>query len=120
MKQVVMALTFTFAPTLAQSATYYVAKTGSDGHSCSQAQSSSGPKLTITGTSGGLKCLRAGDTLIIKGGTYAEFINYNQIPSGTSGASTRVEAADGETVILRPASGGGGGDVVWFWGQSYI
>lgn len=120
MKQVLIVLTFTLAPGLAQSATYYVAKTGSDNYSCSQAQSPSTPKLTIAGASGGLGCLSAGSTLIIKGGAYAEFINYSQIPSGTSGAYTTVKAAPGETVILRPTSGGGGGDAIWFYGQSYI
>ncbi len=121
MKQVVMVFALTLAPTLAQGATYYVAKTGSDSYSCSQAQSPSTPKLTIAGSSGGLKCLKAGDKLFIKGGAYAEFINFNQIPSGNSwDAATVVQAAPGETVTLRPSSGGGGGDAVWFYGQSYI
>jgi hypothetical protein len=121
MKQVLMALTVTLLPALAHSATFYVAKTGSDGYSCSQAQSPTTPKLTIAGPSGGLKCLSAGSTLIIKGGAYAEAIDNGQIPSGSSwDAATVVRAAPGETVILQPTSGGGGGDAVWFYGQSYI
>src|SRR3954468_10480161 len=78
------------------------------------------PKGTIAGPSGGLTCLSAGSTLLIKAGTYAEFINYRQIPSGVSGSPTTVKAAPGEMVILRPTTGGGGGDAVWFYGQSYI
>src|SRR5262249_41637334 len=108
-------------PALAHSATYYVAKTGNDNYSCLQAQSATTAKLTIAGPSGGLSCLSAGSTLLIKAGTYAEFINYRQIPSGYSSSSpTTVKSAASETVILRPATGGGGGDAVWFYGQSYI
>ena len=98
------------APRAATAATYYVATTGSDAHPCTQAQ----PCQTIAQ---GLRSLRSGDTLYLRGGTYTEGINTNTqpIPSGTSWSSATVIAAyPGETVILRPRGGwsvvGIGGD----------
>jgi Right handed beta helix region len=85
----------------AEGATYYVAKTGSNSRSCSQAQSASAPKLTIAA---GLACVRAGDTLVISPGTYAEGIN-DTIPSGTSTSTrTRVIGLNGARWTLRPGS----------------
>jgi len=90
-----------------ESAAFYVAKTGNNGYSCSQAQSESTPKLTINA---GLACLASGDTLFVKGGTYAEWINPNSgsnLPSGSSGNPTTIKAFSGETVWLAPPSGDG-------------
>jgi len=56
------------SPAAADAATYYVAKTGNDSYSCSQAQSQSTPKLTIQA---GISCMVSGDALQIKAGTYA-------------------------------------------------
>ena len=85
--------------------TYYVAKTGSDSATCTQAQSVNTPKLTI---GAGLLCLSGGDTLIIKVGTYTEGIEGNAIPSGISnGQRTIVQAAAGETVIINGANSSG-------------
>jgi hypothetical protein len=92
------------APAFTYGATYYVAKTGNNSYSCMQAQSASTPKLTINS---GISCLAAGDTLIIKAGTYVEGIN-DTIPSGTSTAArTTIRANAGDTVIIRPATGVG-------------
>src|SRR3972149_12242482 len=52
--------------------TYYVATNGSNSYSCAQAKNTSTPKRNITGASGGISCLAAGNTLIIKAGTYSE------------------------------------------------
>jgi hypothetical protein len=95
-----------------EAATYYAAKTGSDSNSCIQAQSVATPKLTIAG---GLACLAAGDTLIIKAGTYLEGIDEKQIVSGrSSSAWTTIQAAPHETVILRPFRGvGASGNVMY-------
>lgn len=90
------------APVLANGATYYVAKTGNNSRTCTQAQSVSTPKLTIAG---GLACLAGGDALIIKAGTYVEAIATGQLTSGTSSAYTVIKAAPGETVIIRPTTG---------------
>ena len=54
--------------------TFYVATNGSDSYSCSQARNISAPKRNLNGTSGGLSCLTAGDTLDIRAGTYNELI----------------------------------------------
>src|SRR5262249_32830220 len=93
----------------AQAATYYVAKTGSDSNNnCMQAQSPSTPKLTINGVQGGASCLSAGDTLEIKGGTYAEYwdpagLGRNLFPSGLAVSSrTTIRAAAGEVVTITP------------------
>jgi parallel beta-helix repeat protein len=89
-------------PVFAQGATYYVAKTGSHNYTCAQAQSDSTPRLTINS---GITCLSAGDTLVIKSGTYVEGIN-DTIPAGTSTATrTTIRAKTGDTVTIRPAIG---------------
>jgi hypothetical protein len=108
-------------PALAYGTTYYVAKTGSNSYSCTQAQASSTPKLTIAG---GLSCLTAGDTLTIYDGTYAEYITFNQLVSGLSDSQrTTVRAATAGTVTLKPTSctpTTGTSAVVWVYGKSYI
>ena len=107
-------------PTNGSGTIYYVAKTGSDSNSCAQAQSTLKPKLTIAA---GLKCLASADTLIIKAGTYSEAIDYNQIPSGRGSweTATKVLAASGETVTLRPTTGAyEGSAAVVAYDQSYI
>src|SRR5262245_51619492 len=116
MNQVLLAGLFLLAPGLGYAATYHVAKNGNNGYTCAQARSVSTPKLTIAA---GLSCLSAGDKLMIKAGTYAEFINSNQIRTGTSSARTTIQAVPGETVILQPKTGGKGGDAVWI-DRSYI
>jgi len=97
------------ASTITSGATYWVAKTGSDSNSCSQAQSQSTPRLTINE---GLKCLAGGDTLYILSGTYNERIESRagtpSVPSGRSWTNmTTISAALGSElqVILRPDSG---------------
>lgn len=104
---------------LAQGATYYVAKTGSNNYTCTQAQSESTPKVTIAE---GLACLAAGDTLIIKDGTYAEYINYHQLPSGTSNTNrTMIKAQNALRAILKPTTGVPKvGHIIWLSGNSWI
>src|SRR5262249_9359197 len=109
-------------PVLAHGATYYVAKTGSNSNSCVNAQSQSTPKLTITA---GLGCMRAGDTLIVKAGTYVEVVRAN-IPSGTAGNPTILKANPGDTVIIAAdlaayqASGSSINCMVEFTDLSYV
>jgi hypothetical protein len=77
--------------------TYYVNGSGTN-PTCASAITAAAGKTTVAA---GLACLAAGDTLIIKAGTYTEGIEYNAIPSGTSeNLPTTVRAALGETVIL--------------------
>jgi parallel beta-helix repeat protein len=90
---------------VAQAATYYVATNGSDGRSCSQATSQSTPKRTLNNAVG---CLRAGDTLYVRGGVYDESLlaNISTVPSGTSWSNkVAIAAYPDETVTMRPSSG---------------
>ena len=94
-------LLFCLFPSLAWSATYYVATTGSNGVSCDTAKSRSTPKLTINNAAA---CLSSGDTLVVLSGTYAERLD-NVIPSGSSGAPTTVRAEIRGGAIIMPSSG---------------
>ncbi len=107
---------FAITPSLTYGTTYYTAKRGNDAYSCAEAQSRSRAKWTIAG---GLACMSGGDRLVIGGGTYAEIINADQIPAGTARARTTIEGAPGETVILRPTTGGDGGDAVYIY-RNYV
>ena len=103
-------------PALTHGATFYVAKTGSDSNACTGAQSASTPKLTIKA---GLACLKGGDTLIIKAGTYTEGIPYYTIPSGISnGSHTTIRAATAKTVILNGVAKAAG--VMFVHSRSFI
>jgi hypothetical protein len=85
--------------TTAQAATYYVAKTGSNNRTCGQAVSELTPKATLNDA---VTCLRAGDTLLVRGGTYPEALMFN-VPSGTSWSNiVRIAAYPGEIVWLAP------------------
>jgi parallel beta-helix repeat protein len=82
-------------------ATYYVATTGNDVRGCLTAQNIRTPKRTIAS---GLTCLRAGDRLDVRGGTYPERIDSNTqaIPTGTSWSdAVTIAAYPGETVVLQ-------------------
>src|SRR5437667_9605250 len=89
-----------------EAATYYVATTGSDNNTCTQAQNPSTPKRTINAA---LNCLGtalgagAGHTVQVEAGTYAEMIN-NTLPGGTSWSApfTLKAAAVGATTIQPP------------------
>src|SRR5262245_52269294 len=65
---------------VAHAATYYVSTSGSDSFTCPQARATSTPKRTLAAAGA---CLAAGDTLLVRGGTYNEAMN-NIVPSGTS------------------------------------
>jgi parallel beta-helix repeat protein len=92
----------------ASAATYYVAKTGSNSNSCSQAQDPTTPKLTIHGA---LACIGAGEsvgaghTVIVKAGTYNEEFSYD-LPGGTDWANVfTLKANPGDTVTIMPTAG---------------
>jgi hypothetical protein len=92
----------------ATAATYYVSTTGSDSNSCATAQSAGAPKGTIAAA---VACLTAGDTLLIRGGTYTGSNNVVDserfpVPSGTSWQTAiTIAAYPGERVIIRPPDG---------------
>ena len=84
-----------------EAATYYVATTGSDINSCAVAQSPATPLQTIAA---GIACLSSGDTLLVGDGNYAETIEANTIPNGTSSARTILKAINQRKAVLRPSS----------------
>ena len=97
---------------LSQAATYWVREDGpgSTTQACGNIDGASDPGTYRTTINSGLACLAAGDTLIIKAGTYEEKLT-DVIPSGISDAQrTIVRAATGETVWLMPPTSG---TVVW-------
>jgi len=95
---------------VADAATYYVSTNGSDGRSCSEAQSPSSPMRTLNNATA---CLSAGDTLYLRGGVYDESLYVNEynprrggMASGTSwGNKVRIAAYPGDGAVwLRPLS----------------
>jgi parallel beta-helix repeat protein len=94
-------LFFLIGAVTAEAATYYVATTGNDAHVCATAQTITTPKRTIRS---GITCLKPGDKLYIRTGTYTESIDTNQaiFPSGTSWATAVTLAAyPGEKVTFK-------------------
>ena len=86
----------------AKAATYYVAKTGSDANSCTQARNASTPKKSIGSALG---CESPGDTVEVGDGTYAEEVN-NTISAGISPSRrTTLRAKNRGRVIIKPNSG---------------
>ncbi len=83
----------------AQAATYYVATTGNNGHTCTQAQNQTTPKLTLAA---GVACLAGGDTLILAAGTYSGQI-YNP-PAGSAGAYTVIKGAAGTPPVIQKSA----------------
>jgi len=78
-----------------EAATYYVAKNGNDSSPGTEVQ----PFLTI---SRGVSNLKAGDTLYVKNGTYAESLR-EKIPSGTSWDNpVTVSAYPGHQPVIKP------------------
>jgi hypothetical protein len=80
-----------FVPQLAAAKTYYTGKSGCS----SSGGSSSQPYCTV---SQGVKALSAGDTLLVKSGTYAEQVVINK--SGTAGNPITIAAAPGATAVI--------------------
>jgi hypothetical protein len=94
---------------VAQAATYYVSTSGNNGNSCSAAQNSGSPKQTLNDAVG---CLAAGDTLLVRGGTYNESLINPSLASGSSWTNkVRIAAypngcaASCEVVWMAPSSG---------------
>ena len=94
----VTALLLTGLPTLtgtASAATVrYVAPTGSDSNTGTQ----TAPFKTLRKA---LTTLRAGDTLLVRGGTYPERIQNPTISAGTATAPIRVQAYPGERPVVQ-------------------
>lgn len=105
MRRILLLLVCVLTAPLAEAATYYTDKAGSDANNCATATSSApaNGKLTIAA---GLACLSPGDTLMIGDGTYAEELT--SIVSSTSyAAATQMIGKVGASsaVIIKPNSG---------------
>lgn len=107
MKIFLLAVLFILAASsVAEATTYWVAKTGNDSNLCTDIDGEADPgtyRLTING---GIGCLAAGDTLIIKAGTYVESIGQDGSagypPSGSSWANaTTLRRNSTDTVIVQ-------------------
>lgn len=99
----------------AEAATYYVATTGNDAYVCTTAQTITTPKRTIKS---GITCLKPGDTLYIRAGTYTEQIDL-QGPNktGTAGYYITIAGYPGEKPTVRYSDGPNGYGVIKAWGN---
>ncbi len=88
-----------FAPIVASGgATYFVATTGNDANACAAAQIGATAKRTLQA---GLACLAAGDTLIIRDGTYSGAANaLTNLPNGNAANSISIRAENEGGVVL--------------------
>lgn len=94
-----LALTFVVsplagAPVQAQSITKYVATTGNDANPGTLDK----PFRTVTK---GLRSMLAGQTLLVRGGTYTERVTGFTLPAGTSTARITVKAYPGERPVVQ-------------------
>jgi hypothetical protein len=92
-----VALALALAPMTGASAAereLFVATNGHDGNPGTQAE----PFRTVEQ---GLRALRGGDTLYVRGGVYEERIQDVGMPSATAGSPTRVLAYPGERPVVR-------------------
>lgn len=108
------------AASSANAGTYWVHPAGSNANACTHSDTplSTGAKQTINGAKG---CVRAGDTLNIRGGTYTEQIDWgNGTNSGTDGNPITIQAYPGETVIWNRPAGATGEAQLSIGNRQYI
>lgn len=91
---------FLMASTAGHAATYYVATNGNDGNSVSQAQNLATPWKTIQHAATNMK---AGDTCIIRGGTYRETVTLPSGCTGTASSPVTFKAYGTEKVVINGA-----------------
>jgi hypothetical protein len=97
---------FAASSTQAAGNVYYVATYGDDNNSCAAARDINTPKRKLMGTRGGIACMQTpGDKLLIREGSYADYINNwtepYSLPSGTDWDNAfTVAAYPGETVTI--------------------
>ncbi len=92
-------VTATFAPVaVTGGASFFVAVNGNDTNTCAAAQISANAKRTLQA---GLACLTAGDTLVIRDGTYSGAANaLINLPNGTASNVITVRAENEGGVVL--------------------
>ncbi len=84
-----------FTVNISGAATFWVATTGSDANTCAQAQSANQAKRSIPA---GVACLRSGDTLVVKAGTYRN----QEITNPPGGTATRYTTIMADPTGARP------------------
>ena len=101
------------APQLTEAATYYVDKSGDDANDCGTAQDTA-PEHAKQSITNALGCPSPGDTIIVRQGTYDEFISTYLlwIPSGTEGHPITLMANPGDTVTIDGGSDPRGWDSI--------
>lgn len=110
---------FLIVPEISEATTYYIDDTGNNANTCVQAQTPSTAKATFVNVF--TTCMVAGDTLIVRDGTYNQQII--DPPNGTSGAYTIIKAENDGAAILDCVSGCGtypNGPIVLGSVKSYI
>ena len=98
--------------------TRYISTTGDDtNNTCAESTNIATPKRNFKGTNGAINCMSQGDVLIVRGGTYTTETDIGLSAPGQWRSGTYIKGADGETVIIRPASGTG---VMFVYSRSFI
>jgi parallel beta-helix repeat protein len=105
-------LTFLLTNVSVNAATYYVATTGNDANPGSLQQ----PFRTISHAVG---VLVAGDTLLVRGGTYSESVTVWGL-NGTATAPIYISSYPGETAVIDGAGGGPGDSAVTIGESSHV
>jgi hypothetical protein len=101
--RLIIVVLLVLTPTLAHSATYYVTPLGGPNNNCAAATNSTTP---IAGLNNAAACLAAGDTLILKDGTYNEALG-DVIPSGLSASQpTTLRAEHQRQAVLTTLEAG--------------
>ena len=85
-------------PLVAHGAVRYAGPSGSGNAGCGNSSSGN----PISGLNNGMNCLNGGDTLIVKNGTYAELVNGGNIPNGSAGAPTIIQAENLHGAVIQP------------------
>ena len=106
----IIGLAFFLLPLVAHTVTYWIDPTGSDGNACSAVDGDSDPGTYRLTFEGAYPCLSSGDTLNANAGTYVEALEIDaSVPNGVDANNhTIIQGTPGDTVILRPTSGGSG------------
>ena len=108
----------------APSQTYYVNGTSTNTEDCEQAKAKEPrdqrPMRTINA---GIRCLKAGDTLIVQAGTYDELIG--TLPSGTAGNPTILKSEVQYGAVIQPSASRqsqlfNGVGIIFFQQKDYI
>jgi Right handed beta helix region len=105
MKSLVLFTCALLLPAVAGATTWYVAPTGNDGNSCTQARSAARPKATIRAAFlcvGSAAGAGAGHMVQVASGTYTETVS--NWPSGVTGNPFVLKSATQYGAIIRPGS----------------